>query len=109
MWMERVRFNAPPTLDEDSPSSDTSLPSMLFTSLLHKQGVTKEVQEYADETVGDTHLGKRKIRLGPSERKGKWVKFANQTEEDGDSDDSTTDPSAGHDGDDDNHGDKSRR
>jgi hypothetical protein len=69
--MERGRSNAPPTLDEDSPSSDTPLPSTLFTSLVHKQGVTEEVQEWVDETVGDTHLSKRKTRLGPSELKVK--------------------------------------
>jgi hypothetical protein len=33
------------------------------------------VQEWVDEIVRDTHLGKRKTRLGPSERKGKNVKF----------------------------------
>jgi hypothetical protein len=42
-WMERGRSNAPPTLDEDSPCSNTPLPSTLFTSLV--QGGTKEVQE----------------------------------------------------------------
>jgi hypothetical protein len=32
------------------------------------------VQEWADETVSDTHLGKGKTRLGPSDRKGKGSK-----------------------------------
>ncbi|AQK54656.1 hypothetical protein ZEAMMB73_Zm00001d051604 [Zea mays] len=104
-WMERGRSNAPPTLDEDSPISDTPLPSMLFTSLVREQGGTEEVQEWADETIGDTHLGKRKTRLGRSDRKGKRVKITDQIEEedeDEDSDDNTTDPSAGDDG---SHGD----
>jgi hypothetical protein len=104
-WMERGRSNAPPTLDEDSPISDTPLPSTLFTSLVREQGGTEEVQEWADETIGDTHLGKRKTRLGPSDRKGKRVKITDQIEEedeDEDSDDNTTDPSAGDDG---SHGD----
>jgi hypothetical protein len=73
-WMERERSNAPPTLDEDSPISDTPLPSTLFTSLVREQGGTEEVQEWADETVGDTHLGKWKTRLGPSDRKEKRSK-----------------------------------
>jgi hypothetical protein len=63
------------------------------------------VQEWADETIGDTHLGKRKTRLGPSDRKGKRVKITDQIEEeedDEDIDDNTTDPSAGDDG---SHGD----
>ncbi|ONM60411.1 hypothetical protein ZEAMMB73_Zm00001d022404 [Zea mays] len=104
-WMERGRSNAPPTLDEDSPISDTPLPSTLFTSLVREQGGTEEVQEWADETIGDTHLGKRKTRLSPSDRKGKRVKITDQIEEeeeDEDSDDNTTDPSAGDDG---SHGD----
>jgi hypothetical protein len=104
-WMERGRSNAPPTLDEDSPISDTPLPSTLFTSLVREQGGTEEVQEWADETIGDTHLGKRKTRLGPSDRKGKRVKITDQIEEeekDEDSVDNTTDPSAGDDG---SHGD----
>ena len=63
------------------------------------------MQEWADETIGDTHLGKRKTRLGPSDRKGKRVKITDQIEEEDeneDSDDNTTDPSAGDDG---SHGD----
>jgi hypothetical protein len=63
------------------------------------------VQEWADETVSDTHLGKRKTRLGSSDKKGKTVKITNQIEEEEeheDSDDNTTDPSAGDDG---SHGD----
>jgi hypothetical protein len=77
----------------------------LFTSIVHEQGGTEEVQELANETVGDTHLGKRKTRLGPSDRKGKRVKVTNQIkeeEEDEDNDGNTTDPSAGDDG---SHGD----
>jgi hypothetical protein len=61
-------------LDEYSPISDTPLPSTLFTSLVREQGGTEEVQEWADETVGDTHLGKWKTRLGPSDRKEKRSK-----------------------------------
>jgi hypothetical protein len=98
-------------LGEDSPNSDTHLPSMLFTSLVHEQGDTEEVQEWSDETVGDTHLSKRKTRLDPSERKEKRVKFIDQIEEDEkdeDNDDSTIDSSAGHHGDDDTHGDGGR-
>jgi hypothetical protein len=81
------------------------LPSTLFTSLVREQVGTEEVQEWANETIGDTHLGKQKTRLGPSDRKGKRVKITDQIEEeeeDQDSDDNTTDPSAS---DDDSHGD----
>jgi hypothetical protein len=65
------------------------------------------VQEWVDETVGDTHLGKRKTRLGPSKRKGKCqIHDQIEEEEDEDNNDNTTDPSIGHHGDDDNHGDR---
>jgi hypothetical protein len=52
----------------------------LFTSLVHEQEDIEEVREWADEIVGDTHLGKRKRKLGPSERKEKRVKFTDQIE-----------------------------
>jgi hypothetical protein len=102
---EKRKSNAPPTLDEDSPISKTPLPSTLFTSLVREQGGIEEVQEWVDETVGDTHLSKRKTRLGPSDRKGKRVKIIDQIEEEEEAkynDANTTDPSAGDDG---NHGD----
>jgi hypothetical protein len=62
-WMERGRSNEPPTLDEDSPSSDSPLPSTLFTSLVHEQGVIEEVQEWVDEAVGDTTLASERQDL----------------------------------------------
>jgi hypothetical protein len=38
----------------------------------------KDVQEWANTTVGETHLGKRKTKIGPSERKQKRVKFVDK-------------------------------
>jgi hypothetical protein len=69
--MENERSNAPQTLDEDSMHSDTLVPSMLFTYIAHSHGDTEDVQEWADTTAGDTHLGKRKTKLGSSKQKGK--------------------------------------
>ena len=82
----------------NSHSSDTLLPSTMFTSLVYEQGVIEEMQEQADETVGDIYLGKRKTRLDPSER-NKRVKFVDQIKEDEDvqCDDSTIGPSTCHD------------
>jgi hypothetical protein len=55
---------------------------MFLTSCLHQLLVNmetqKDVQEWANTTVSDTHLGKRKTKMGPSERKGKRVKFADK-------------------------------
>jgi hypothetical protein len=102
--MERGTSNAPPTLDEDSPSSDTHLSSTLFTSLVHEQGGTKEVQEWADETVTPTLASGRQdlVHQIGNEKGVKIIDQIEDGEEDDDNDDSTTDPSAG---DDDNHGD----
>jgi hypothetical protein len=63
---------APSTLDEDSPNSDTHLPSTLFTSLVHKQGDAEGVQEWVDETFGDTHLGRCR-RFDPGGGGGLWT------------------------------------
>jgi hypothetical protein len=65
-WMERGRSNAPPTLDDDSSHSDTPVPNKLFTSISQKHGHIEDVYEWVDTIVGDTHLEKRRTKLGPS-------------------------------------------
>jgi hypothetical protein len=70
-WMERGRSNVDPTLDEDSSYSDTPVPIKLFTSIAQKYGDIEDIHGWADTTVGDAHLGKRKRKLGPSESKVK--------------------------------------
>ena len=70
-WMEHGRSNAPPTLDEDSDISDVPLPNPMFTSLAEDN---ENLEQWAGENVGDTHLGKRKTKVllpGPPEKKGK--------------------------------------
>jgi hypothetical protein len=74
----------------------------MFTSLVREQGGKEEVQEWANEIVGDTHIGKRRQDLVYQIGKEKRVKITDQIEEDEDNDDNTTHPSAGDDG---NHGD----
>jgi hypothetical protein len=75
--MKRGRSNAPPTLDKDSSHSDTPVHNRLFASISHEHGDIEDVHEWTDTILCDTHLGKRKIKLGPSEHKGKRVKFPN--------------------------------
>ena len=79
-WMEHGRSNAPPTLDEDSDISDVPLPNPMFTSLAEDN---ENLEQWAGENVGDTHLGKRKtkvLRPGPLEKKGKMIRSPQEEE-----------------------------
>jgi hypothetical protein len=94
-WMEHSRSNAPPTLDEDSDISDVPLPNPMFTSLAEDN---ENLEQWAGENVGDTHLGKRKTKvLRPQrpEKKGKMIR--SPPEEELASNETTPDPSGGGD------------
>ena len=94
-WMEHGRSNAPPTLDEDSDISDVPLPNPMFTSLAEDN---ENLEQWAGENVGDTHLGKRKtkvLRPGPPEKKGKMIR--SPQEEELASNETTPEPSGGGD------------
>ena len=97
-WMKLSRSNGDPAFDEDSDFTDTPLPSQMFTDIGSSHGHDEDVETWAEETIGDTHLGKRKTKIGPEMRKGKKPR----TEEELGSDDTTPEPSGGEDiGDDD--------
>lgn len=70
-WMQQSRSNAEPAFDEDSDFSDTPVPSQVFTNIGRAHGDAKDVHAWAEKVVGDTHLGKRKTKIGPEQRKGK--------------------------------------
>ena len=92
-WMEHGRSNAPPTLDEDSDISDVPLPNPMFTSLAEDN---ENLEQWAGENVGDTHLSKRKtkvLRPGPPEKKGKMIR--SPQEEELASNETTPEPSGG--------------
>ena len=103
-WMKQSRSNGDPAFDEDSDFTDTPLPSQMFTDIGSSHGHDEDVETWAEETIGDTHLGKRKTKIGPEMRKGK----KSRTEDELGSDDTTPEPSGGEDiGDDDDDDDDS--
>jgi chromatin remodeling complex protein RSC6 len=64
-WMEHGRSNEAPLLDEEDTQSDTLMPSRIVTERDDVRSLQKIICktyliEWADETVGDTHIGKRK-------------------------------------------------
>ena len=107
-WMEYGRSNATPALDEDSDYNDTPIPSALFTSMADEN---ENWDQWADKNIGDTHVGKRKTRVAPSQQQKKKFKRNNDREEEEfRSDDTTPEPSGddggrGFDGDDDDEDD----
>jgi hypothetical protein len=78
--MEHGRSNEAPLLDEDDTQSDNPMPSSIVTehddarSLQRITGKASLV-EWADETVGDTHIGKRKQKTMTKKAKGKKNKI----------------------------------
>ena len=107
-WMEYGRSNATPALDENSDYNDTPIPSALFTSMADEN---ENWDQWADKNIGDTHVGKRKTRVAPSQQQKKKFKRNNDREEEEfRSDDTTPEPSGddggrGFDGDDDDEDD----
>ena len=77
----------------------------MFTDISSAHAHDEDVEALAEKTIGDTHLGKRKTKIGPEMRKGKKTR----TEEEFGSDETTPEPSGGeeisHDDDDDDEGD----
>ncbi|WVZ79531.1 hypothetical protein U9M48_027100, partial [Paspalum notatum var. saurae] len=93
------------TIIEDWMVQDSSYstPNRMFTDIGRAHGDEKDVEAWAEKTVGDTHLGKRKTRL-PPEQKGKKPRPNDDDEEDIGSQDTTPEPSGGE-GDGDGDGD----
>jgi hypothetical protein len=61
-WMEHGRFNVDPLLDEDT-ESDTPIPSRIMREgdnprTLHIITGKTSIIALADETIGDTYIGK---------------------------------------------------
>ena len=104
-WMNQSRSNGDPSFDEDSEFSDTPVPSQQFTNIGRQHGDNEDVEVWAETTVGDTHLGKRKTKISPLQRQGKRTRT--DDEEVIGSDESTPDPSGDDNdpsGDDNDHG-----
>jgi hypothetical protein len=108
-WMERTRSTVQPELDEESPDTDTPIPSAMVTAITHPQDLQRRtgsssVSEWARKNIGDSHRRKRKTyAMRPTRhikrQKGKAVTSDETTEESNDSS-SKTDSDDGNDGDD---------
>jgi hypothetical protein len=74
--MEHGRSNVDPLLDEEDTQCDTPIPSRLVTegdddtTLRRITGKTSLV-DWTDETIGNTHIGKRKLKTIPKRAKPK--------------------------------------
>jgi hypothetical protein len=69
-------LNAESLLDEEDTQSDTSIPNRMVTedddtTTLRWITCASSIVDWAEENVGDTHIGKRKIKIGPRKDKGK--------------------------------------
>jgi len=70
-WMQHGRSNRAPTLDEDSDFADPPVPAQILTDLARRVGEPVNVDDWARENIGDTHLGKTKTKIPPSQSKRK--------------------------------------
>jgi len=68
-WMQQSRSNGDPAFDEDSDFTDTPWPSKMFTDIGSAHAHDEDVGAWAEKIIGDTHLGKRKTKIGPEMRK----------------------------------------
>jgi hypothetical protein len=64
-WMVHGRSNEDPLLDEEDAQSDTPIPSRIVTQVddattLQRITDKSSLVDWANETVGDTHIGKHK-------------------------------------------------
>ena len=97
-WMQHGRSNRAPTLDEDSDFADPPVPAQILTDLARRVGEPVNVDDWARENIGDTHLGKRKTKIPPNQSKRKKQRKGDVEEESIGTDDTTPEPS------DDGHG-----
>jgi hypothetical protein len=75
-WMDHGRSNEDPLLDEEDTHSDNPIPSRLVmkggdSRTLQRITDKSSLANWADETVGDTHIGKRKHKTITKQGKGK--------------------------------------
>jgi hypothetical protein len=73
------RSNAEPLLDEEDTESETPIPNRMVTQdddrrTLRQITGTPSIVGWAEQNVGDTHIGKRKLKTGPRKNKGKKAK-----------------------------------
>jgi hypothetical protein len=64
------RSNTEPLLDEEDTESDTPIPNRMVTQdddrrTLRQIPGTPSIVDWAEQNVGDTHIGKRKLKARP--------------------------------------------
>jgi hypothetical protein len=74
--MEHGRSKADPLLDEEDTQSDTTILSRIVTEgddtrTLQKITGTSSLVDWADQNIGDTHMGKQKHKTMTMKGKGK--------------------------------------
>jgi hypothetical protein len=92
------RSNAEPLLDEEDTVSDTPIPNRTVTEDDDRQTLrqftgTSSIVDWAKQNMGNTHIGKRKLKAGPRKDKGKKVKTTEEVVLE--SDESTPSPDEG--------------
>jgi hypothetical protein len=72
-----------PLLDEEDTKSDTPIPSRMVTEdddtrTLRQITGASSIVDRAEKNLGDTHIGKRKLKAGPRKDKGKKIKTTDE-------------------------------
>jgi hypothetical protein len=72
-----------PLLDEEDTKSDTPIPSRMITEdddtrTLRQITGASSIVDRAEKNLGDTHIGKRKLKAGPRKDKGKKTKTTDE-------------------------------
>jgi hypothetical protein len=75
--------NVDPLLDEEDTESDTPIPNRMVTEdddmrTLRQTTGTYSIVDWAEKNVGDTHIGKRKLKARPGKDKGKKTKTTDE-------------------------------
>jgi hypothetical protein len=73
------RSNAEPLLDEEDTESDTTILNRMVTQdddmrTLRQIIGASSIVDWAEQNMGDTHIGKRKLKTEPGKGKGKKAK-----------------------------------
>jgi hypothetical protein len=77
------RSNAESLPDEEDTESDTPLPGRMVTQgddtrTLRQITRSASIIDWAEQNVGDTHIRKRKQKVGPRKEKGKKAKVIDE-------------------------------
>jgi hypothetical protein len=72
-----------PLLDEEDTESDTPIPNRMVTEdddtrTLRQIISASSIVDWAEKNVGDTHIEKRKLKVGPRKYKGQKVKTTDE-------------------------------